>query len=174
MPVRGGYGRPLLYGCIVGEVAFFIALFWEGIFLMMGAFEHSYDFLGKIDLGMPMLVAIMLLSPGLIIAGYFVTAAILHLCLLIVGGARRDFEATFRVVCYAVGPNLFNIVPVCGGLVAWVWNATLNVIGIKETHEISAGKTLLALSLPALVFCGFVFVAVILGMPYLNRVFESW
>jgi len=30
----------------------------------------------------------------------FIGAAILHVCLMIVGGAKQPFETTFRVVCF--------------------------------------------------------------------------
>jgi len=109
-----------------------------------------------------------------VIIGYFIAAGVLHLCLLIIGGARRDFEATFRVVCYAAGANLFNIVPFCGGLVAWLWNAVLNVIGVREAHEISTGRALLAYCLPALVCCGFVTLALLMALPHIGDLVEEW
>ena len=89
------------------------------------------------------------------------------------GGARRDFEVTFRVVCYAAGANVFSVIPICGGLMAWLWNAVLNVIGIREAHEISSGKAFLAYCLPAFVCCGFVVFVVMLALPEISRWFET-
>ena len=172
MPVKGGYGGPLLYGFIVGEIAVLFSLFWQGIFMMMGAFGESYQQLEAMNLSMATLIIVAFLSPGLVIIGYFISSGILHLCLIIVGGARRDFEATFRVVCYAAGANLFQVIPFCGGLVAWLWNTALNVIGIREVHEISTGRALLAYALPAIVCCAFLVIGFLLAMPQISEWFE--
>jgi hypothetical protein len=34
--------------------------------------------------------------------------------LMLLGGAKRYFEATFRVACFAQAPAVFAIVPFCG------------------------------------------------------------
>ena len=174
MPVKGGYGGPLLYGFVVGEIAVLFGLFWQGMFMMMGTLGEMYDQFEAMRMGMASLVIAVLLSPVFVIIGYFIAAAVLHLCLFIVGGARRDFEATFRVICYAAGANLFNVIPFCGGLVAWLWNATLNVIGVREAHEISTSRALLAYCLPAIVCCGFLALAFIIAFPHISEWFEYW
>ena len=174
MPLKGGYGGPLLYGFIIGEVAVLFSLFWESILMMMGMLGESYEQFTELGFSMAVFIFIALASPILVIVGYFISAAILHLCLLIVGGARRDFEATFRVICYAAGANLFGIIPFCGGLVAYMWNAVLNVIGIREAHEISSGKAVLAYCLPALLCCGFLALAFMLALPNIQEWFQGW
>lgn len=172
MPVEGGYGGPLLYGFIVGEIGLLFGLFWEGLFMMMGALGERGQQLEAMGVSAAVLAMGALLSPLFVVIGYFLASGVLHLCLLLVGGARRDFEATFRVVCYAAGANLFNVLPLCGGLVAWLWNAVLNVIGIREAHEISSGKALLAYCLPALVCCGFLTLAFLFALPHITDWFE--
>jgi hypothetical protein len=173
MPVKGGYGSPMLYGFIIGEIAIFFSLFWQGIYMMMGTLVEDYGQFGEIGLSMTVLIFVALASPILVIIGYFVSAGILHLCLLLVGGARRDFEVTFRVVCYAAGANIFNVIPICGGLMAWLWNAVLNVIGIREAHEISSGKAFIAYCIPALVCCGFLAFVFMLALPEISQWFEA-
>ena len=174
MPLEGGYGGPLLYGFIVGEIAVLFSLFWESILLMMGALGESYGQFEEMGFSMGVILLIALASPVLVIVGYFISAGILHLCLLIVGGARRDFEATFRVVCYAAGANMFGVIPFCGGLVAWLWNAALNIIGIREAHKISSGRAVLAYCLPAVVCCGFLALAMMFAWPNVSEWFEGW
>ena len=174
MPVKGGYGGPLLYGFIVGEIAVLFSLFWQGILMMMGVFGESSEQMEAMGVSVAVLVIVAFLSPLLVLIGYFLSSGILHVCLILVGGARRDFEATFRVVCYAAGANLFNIVPFFGGLVAWVWNAALNIIGIRETHGISTGRALLAYILPALVCCAFLALTLLLTVPKISDWFEYW
>ena len=46
MPVKGGYGIPLLYGFIVGEIAVLFSLFWQAMYMMMGT---SICFFGSIS-----------------------------------------------------------------------------------------------------------------------------
>jgi len=107
-------------------------------------------------------VGYILLSPVLIIVGMFIASGILHLCLMIVGGARRPFETTFRVVCFSSGStSLLSMIPFCGGLIAMVWNIVLECIGLARAHEIDTGKAVLAVLLPIIVCCGG---AVLLGI----------
>ena len=41
----------------------------------------------------------LILAPVLVVVGLFLVSGIIHLCLMLLGGARRGFEATFRVMC---------------------------------------------------------------------------
>jgi hypothetical protein len=107
-------------------------------------------------------VGYILLSPVLIIVATFIISGILHLCLMIVGGARKPFETTFRVVCFSSGSSsLLSMIPVCGGLIACVWNIVVEIIGLARAHEIDTGKAVLAVLLPIIVCCG---AAVLLGV----------
>jgi hypothetical protein len=83
----------------------------------------------------------------------FVVAGILHLMLLLLGGARRGFEATFRVACYAHATTLLLVVPFCGAPVMMIWRIVAYVIGLAEAHQISHGKALAAVLLPLLALC---------------------
>jgi hypothetical protein len=47
-------------------------------------------------------------------------AAILHVMLLIVGGAKNGFGATLRALCYSRAPEVFQVLPFCGALIAWI------------------------------------------------------
>jgi hypothetical protein len=93
----------------------------------------------------------------------FLVAGIIHLFLLLVGGANRGFEATFRVVAYAGGSTaLFNIFPLCGGLVGLVWGIVVQILGLKELHETSGGKAALAVFGPLLLCCACCILVVVL------------
>jgi hypothetical protein len=81
---------------------------------------------------------------------------------MLVGGANRPFETTFRVVCFTAGAaNLFSMIPMCGGLIAAVYNVVLECIGLSRAHQTTTGKALMAIFLPLIVCCG---VAIILGI----------
>jgi hypothetical protein len=109
-------------------------------------------------------VGYVLLSPVLIIVGMFIVSGILHLCLMILGGARRPFETTFRVVCFSSGStSLLSMIPFCGGMIAMVWNIVLECIGLARAHEIDTGKAVMAVLLPIIVCCGGAILLGILG-----------
>jgi hypothetical protein len=109
-------------------------------------------------------VGYVLLSPVLIIVGMFIVSGILHLCLMIVGGARKPFETTFRVVCFSSGStSLLSMIPICGGMIAMVWNIVLEIVGLARAHEIDTGKAVMAVLLPIIVCCGGLILLGILG-----------
>jgi hypothetical protein len=70
---------------------------------------------------------------------------------MIVGGNRKGFEATFRAISYSYGAALFYIVPIIGGFVGGIYLFILAILGVREGHEISTGKAVLAVLLPLIV-----------------------
>ncbi len=85
----------------------------------------------------------------------FILAGLVHLSLMLVGGANKTFEATFRVISFSQGSTaLLQLVPCCGGLVAFVWFLVASCIGVARTHEIDTGRATLAVLLPIIVCCG--------------------
>ena len=84
----------------------------------------------------------------------FICSAILHVILWILDGAKEGFEATVRVYAYAAGSTaVFQIIPICGGLVAVIWSLVLQIIGLSRAHGISPGKAALAVLLPLALCC---------------------
>ena len=77
----------------------------------------------------------------------FVWSGVLHLCLLLVGGANEGYQATFRVVSYSSVTSLFNAIPVVG-TIASLWGIVLTVIGLREVHNTSTGKSVAAVLMP--------------------------
>ncbi len=156
MPVTGGLTDPMLYALIIGMIGLMFYYFWQILFksaiqhmipgVQAAAGQHLFQGIG--------LAILAFLSPFLIILGLFVSAGILHVCLMMVKGAKNGFEATFRVVAYGYSTYFFLIIPVCGGLLYGVWAIVLNIIGLREAHETSGGKAAFAVFLPLIVCCG--------------------
>jgi hypothetical protein len=112
-----------------------------------GAFAHLLGGLGWI--------VILILAPVFVVIGTFISSAILHVCLMIVGGAKQTFETTFRVVCFAEGSaSPLLVIPFCGGLIAGIWKIVLYCIGLARAHETDTGRAVLAVVLPVVVCCG--------------------
>lgn len=158
MPVTGGIGRPLFYAIAVGWVSIAVAVFWNVVFqgMWLPFMESMDDVAGMgamygltIGWGLVMVV----IAPLFVIIGVFIASAILHLMLMIVGGASAGFEATVRVVCYSYTAQLAGIVPFCGGLIATVWTGFLYVMGFSTAHRTTQGTALIAVLLPIVVCC---------------------
>jgi hypothetical protein len=80
---------------------------------------------------------------------------------MVVGGAKRPFEATFRVACYAGGSTaVLQLLPMCGTIASSIWNFVCMVIGLSEVHGISKGRAAVAVLLPSIVCCGLALVAI--------------
>ena len=74
---------------------------------------------------------------------------------MLLGGAKKTFEATFRVIAFSQGSTMpLQLVPCCGGLIALVWYLVANCVGVARVHEIDTGKATLAVFLPVIVCCG--------------------
>ena len=84
----------------------------------------------------------------MIAVSVFIGSGILHVMLLILGGAARDFEATFRVVCFAEAPYIIGLLPFCGQFIAGVWWIVLCIIGLVHAQRTSGGKAAAAVLLP--------------------------
>ena len=110
---------------------------------------------GLIGAGFGMIAAIILI-PVFLTIFLFIGAAIVHVCLMIVGGANQSYETTFRVLCYTVGSTYpLIIAPLCGGFIAGIWGLVLEIIGLARAHETDIGRAALAVFLPVIVCCGF-------------------
>lgn len=152
MKAEGGLMEPLLFALIGGSAGMIVS------FLMQIGLQ-SVGFMADRNsaiLGMGMgIVFGVILTPVIIVCVMFIGSGILHLCLMIVGGAKKPFETTFRVVCFSSGSTyLLAMVPVCGGMIAMLYNLVLECMGLARAHETEIGKAIMAVLLPILVCCG--------------------
>ena len=162
MRPEGGMTDPLLFGLIGGCAGSVVSILFQGLMSSIPGFagnDRLYEYFGLSNLAFILIYAV--LSPLLVAFGLFLGSALLHVCLMLVGGANRSFETSFRVVCFAGGAaNLFSMIPMCGGFIAAIYQIVLNCIGLSRAHPTTTGKALLAIFLPLIVCCG---VCVILG-----------
>ena len=155
MKTEGGLAEPLIYaligGCVGGIVSLLLSLGLQSMGLFAGQ-RDTFAALAGIGVGS---IALIVLVPVFILIGLFIGAAIVHLCLMIVGGANKPFEATFRVLAFSQGSTgPLQISPLCGGLIAGVWALVVNCIGLARAHETTTGRATLAVLLPVIVCCG--------------------
>lgn len=161
MSPSGGLGGPLLYGVIVGYIGLLAAAIYDAIFRSLLGGSTFGPFAGNEELerlmpqvsGWVGLAVQVVLGPVMIAISLFLFAAITHVMLMLLGGANRDFEATFRVAAYTEATQVFGLIPMCGGLVAVVYAVVVSIIGLSEVHGISRGKAAAAVLLPLALCC---------------------
>lgn len=157
MQKTGGLAAPLFFYVFLGSIALLVTFFYQFVFQSMGMVASEGDkevfaalFGSAVAMGL-----IIVFAPLMVAAGAFIGSAITHLMLMIVGGANRPFEATFRVMCYAGGSTaVLQLVPVCGAWVASIWMIVAQVIGLSEVHGITKMRAAVAVLLPLVLCCG--------------------
>ena len=169
MKREGGFGEPLIYAIIGGWVGGVISFLFSLGLHSVGFFADRHNaFTAMAGMGIGS-AAIVILLPVLIVICLFIGSAVVHLCLMIVGGANQSFETTFRVLAFSQGSTgPLQIIPICGGLIAGVWALVCNCIGLARAHETDTGRAVLAVFLPLIVCCGGVFTLAMFG------VFGAW
>jgi len=117
--------------------------------------ETLYSLIGRYleDFSMALVfAACLILSPLYVIVTLYLESLILHVCLVLVRAGKNGFQATFRVVAYSQGTQVMAFIPVLGGLVALAWQAIVQMVGLREIHEVSYGKIVLAFLIPFVLF----------------------
>ena len=164
----GGLGSPLVFLLVLSTVFGWVGMMWE--FLMNQALGATMLGSGAMDFSQfgieqnPATMAFLtsglfqvitaLTLPAIVLVVFFIEAAVFHLMLLIVGGANQPFETTARVVAYTVGSTaVFQAVPMCGGLISFIWAIVVIIIGLAYAHETSVGRAVAAVLLPLLLCC---------------------
>ena len=155
MKREGGLGEPLIYaligGCVGGIASFLFSLGFQSLGLFTDRHDSGLAAMAGLGIGSAMII----LLPVFIIIGLFIGSAIVHLCLMIVGGANQSFEATFRVLAFSHGSaGPLQIIPLCGGLISGVWAVVCTCFGLARAHETDTGRVVIAVLLPLIVCCG--------------------
>jgi hypothetical protein len=164
MKTEGGFGEPLIYALIGGIAGGLVSFLFSLGFRSFGSFAGGDNGMNALaGLGITS-IGFVILLPLLLVLGLFIGAAIVHLCLMLVGGARKPFETTFRVLAFSHGSTgPLQMIPMCGGPIAVIWALIVNCIGIARAHEIDTGRAVLAVLLPFLVCCAGFFLLLFLG-----------
>ncbi len=157
-------GPPVVYGLIIGTVSMVFSLAWNMLFGGLASIAERAS-IEEFALSTGMMGLVMIFSPLFVVVALFVTAAIYHVMLMIVGDAQRGFGVTLRAVCYGSTPQLLGVVPFCGSLVGGIWGMVLAIMGAIYGHRTDGWRAILAYFLPMIVCCCLVFfLASMLGL----------
>jgi hypothetical protein len=147
-------GKPVLFALILGWVGIFVAQVYGWVFrstmasLMPGFFPRREFLASKL-----VSVATVLAAPLWILLSLAIVTVVVHLFLLLYGGAHKGLEMTFRTLAYSEAVQLFQVVPLVGGLVALFWWLAVVIPGLAQAHGTTAGRAAGAVLTPLLLCC---------------------
>src|SRR3984885_6930896 len=170
MKTSGGYAAPFLFNLTMVVIyAFFTTIYqvlFSGVFAAAaGAAHNGSNAMNGLSVGLPPLLnlgAMIVLIP-LLVGFTFVNAGITHLCLALFKGTSRNYEATYRVVCYSYSTWIFALVPCAGGIVSSVWGVVSTIIGLSKVHRTEGWRAAVAVLLPVFVCMG-IFIVVYIAI----------
>lgn len=168
LPRRGSLLNPLVFALICTEIAAILG----GILSLAGvggAFVTGYGFQVPENQSFGEFIGSVVFAPVGSAIGVFVVAGIAHLLVrLVVGANNAGFGATFRVAAYTSVTSLVSWIPFVGGLLA-LYGIYLAVVGIREMHNTTTGKSLVVVLLPVIV----IVVLALLGLLVAGAIFFS-
>jgi hypothetical protein len=154
MKTEGGFGEPLLYAIIGGGVGVVVWFIFSLALNSIGFLNPRETGFGSM-VGTSVSFAVFVGRLVIIAVAPFILGGLVHLSLMLVGGANKTFETTFRVISFSQGSTApLQLVPCCGGFVALVWFLVASCIGVARAHEIDTGRATLAVLPPIIVCCG--------------------
>ncbi|MEN6610290.1 MAG: Yip1 family protein [Methanoregulaceae archaeon] len=127
------------------------------VLILIGVFGLLYSiYLSRFVLFM-MSTAFMLIIAWMLvqmIVSFLLNTVWLHLWVYAFGG-RKGLKNTLRIVAYSMTPMLLIgwLMPV-GMIIAVPWSFILEILGIRELHEVSTTRAILAAILPVVVMLG--------------------
>jgi len=147
MRYRGGYKEPFCFGLLFGALGILFSVFWDIVLArwgLGGSVPGAFPYLG----GHLLFLLSAAFSPLLVALYLFILTAVLHGALLMVRGGPRGLEASFRAVSYSQAAQIYGVIPIVGGFVSAVWFLAILVVGLKNIHDTSYARVLLALLIP--------------------------
>jgi len=162
MPVDGRLLPPtmflLLLQFTVGLVSYAIGISLELVQLpyYSQAFSRSEELR---NLNFPIWIFFILIPGAFILwvaiwLGFnFLIAGVHHLVLMMLGGAKKGYDATYKVVCYSYSAQVFNLIPICGGFAVLPFFFVSSIIGLSKVHGIEGWKASVAMLAPYVLCC---------------------
>jgi hypothetical protein len=155
----GDLTSPILFGLILSWVGVLLSQMWQLMFggLIGGMFEGMEGLEGAFGpSGAVGLIGTLVVWPVIFVVFLFISAGILHLCLMIVGATSDSpsgFEGTLKVVSYSQVAGVASVVPLVGGFLFAIWALILEVIGASLVHRTTQARALMGVLIPVLVCC---------------------
>ena len=148
---------------IIGAVVF--QLIWGMFATFLPPDAPSLAEIGPLLAVIPVLLFVVVLVGGII--GALIDGLWIHLWVYIVGG-RKGVGQTIKAVLYGATPYcLLGWIPIVN-FIAEIWMIIVAILGVRQLHELSTGKAVLAVILaiiiPAIII-GAIIAAIMATMP---------
>lgn len=153
MRTGGSLLNPLLYNLIGG----WIGLIAYGIYLVLTArmepppgnpTQLQALFYMTPARAVQELKFFLFMGPFVVTAVALICAGIIHLFLMLAGGAKKPYHVTLRVFCFSYGSSqLLQVFPFCGNVLAPVWMLVCCMVGLAGAHGTTTGRSMTAVVL---------------------------
>jgi hypothetical protein len=176
MKTSGGFTTPFLFNLAMVIIWAFSAVIYRllmtGMFAAAGSMRNDSSYLLGLTAGTSAVAAILIIVVAIpmIVAVNFLNAGITHLCLSLFKGTSKNYEATYRVMCYAYSAWIFVLVPCAGGVVAGIWGLVSSIIGLSKVHQTESWRAAVAVLFPIFVCAGLI---VAIYVAILAAIFSS-
>jgi hypothetical protein len=165
-----GVGRSLVYGLVVYVLFNAVGQLWglalssalQGLMESFGGGVFAEMQKTGLSPGLQFLLS-LLLAPVVFVVGVFVASGVVHLLLLLFGGAPGGFETTLRVNAYSAAPSVVLVFPFLGWLISTIWWVVLLILGLATAHRVPGGRAAAAVLVPFLLCCACTAVAIALA-----------
>ncbi len=156
MPRSGGFATPLIFTIILSLLGVVAVSIYQGIWLMVNPEAVEQELQGfPLSTFWIFVALVIIVMPVILIVTSFIGSGIVHLFLMLTGGAKHSFETTFRVNCYCQGAaSVLQLIPLCGGVISSVWYLVSLIIGLTKAHETESWRVVVAVLLPGILCCG--------------------
>jgi len=122
---------------------------WEA---MAEAWQNAVTALGAVPLEQRVGLGDLLGTLAGESVGLVLNAALVHVGLLVMSGAKRGFDSTLRALAYARGATAFlYLIPVAGSFVGFGLSVYIGARGLARLHGIAGGRAYLAILGPYLI-----------------------
>ena len=146
MTHTNGIKEPLAFGLLLGSMGTMFGFFWQFLVMSGRILSPGGILLDKFDINLNLIfLGIMIISPFLVILNMLISGSIIHMCLLILRGDKSGFEGTFRVIAFSQATRILDLIPFVGELIGGIWNLVVLIVGIRNIHDTSYFKTIVAI-----------------------------
>ncbi|MFA4935401.1 MAG: YIP1 family protein [Candidatus Methanoperedens sp.] len=126
-----------------------LLLAFVGMFGSMMIFRNLGMMMG-VGAGISGAVLFFILFMILAIIGSFISGAIVHIGVYIMGG-EKGIVQTIKAVMYGSTPGLLlGWIPIIG-FIAAIWSLILEILGIRQLHELTTGRAIVAVLIPFII-----------------------
>ena len=152
----------VLLSLVVGAISLFIFVMVLGLMGGLYSLIPELSGFGVLAGGSIIIFVLVVLVfwSGLAVAGGFVWAAVMHLCVHLMGGRSGGFAGTYKAYVYGGTPaTILGVIPLLN-IAAAVWSFVLVIFALSSYHSLTKMRAFLAILIPMAVIVTFVLLIV--------------